>query len=349
MLEFNQRVSSVFLNRACPRKCTQCGVKLNKKKHLTIPQWKEIFKFLKDEVGVEFHIIYGTEPLVFKDGLVELVRFFADEQIEYALYSTSPEPLFSKYAQKLVDAGLKNWSCGIDSLPGRGWTDLETEKKVADGIKGLMWMSEHGVDVEATITVTNYNLSHLVDIVSWLQDNIPGILTILNPIESQRNPMFDFFTKEEHMKDMLIPGTRREEYVDVMQKVLELTRKKGYKIQNLDLFFVESSYYFDRLSHRCNGVCGFAIDCDGSLRLCAYSTGSRMPRYTIWDVMNKQRRGEVLLAFRQDAQECSGCYWNLIPMMELEPSALYLDSDYFKSRHEQPLFQIRDYLKGFEK
>ena len=333
---------TIFLNRACPRGCPQCGISKSSRKPLSIEQWKKALLHARDVFGTKFFLFLGTEPLLFKDGLVELIKFFADEGIYYAFYSTSPEPLFSQYRKKLVDAGLRNWSSGIDALPSQamGW-DWETQKKIRDSILGLQWMGEHGVQTHTQLTLHRQNLDHAIKILRWCQENIKGVQSTVNFIEWQKAPHFDFFSPAHEMQDLMWEGTEeeRDKIRKVMGEIKMLSRVKGYYIQTPDAYLDEALDHYTGLNRHCRGIVGPCIDCDGTMRLCAYSTG-RLRGWSIFDLDTPAKQVMFYRKWSESLSDCSGCHWIFPYMLEGDIRILNPSSGFHEDRWDSTIEQF---------
>jgi len=337
---------AIFLNRACPRHCIQCGISDNSVKPLSLDKWKEAFTILKETFKTKFFLVLGTEPLLMKDDLIELVRWYNDNDLFYGFYSTSPQPLFDQYKQRLLDVGLNNWSCGIDYLPEMVGADLITEKKVWEGYKGLQWMAERGVQTFTVTTVNNINLDLVPTIIETIQETIPGAISCLNPIEWKHDEAFDFFSEKEKMKELVILPERHENVIRMVEEVLKLTRRKGYQIQNPDSHLLDFARYYYTLDYRCWGKVGIAIDCDGRFRLCGYNRGSLVREFYVWDL--PKRRDEIEMCWRADAMNCKGCHWSYIHVLQDDFNALIPRSTYYQERSNKPIPDVRKYLNKFK-
>ena len=322
---------TLFLNRACPRGCPQCGISDNSRKPLGVEEWKRAITKLRDIFQARFFLFLGTEPLLLKEGLVELVRWFTQENLFYGFYSTSPEPLFSKYKQALVDAGLNNWSAGIDALPG--WSlDPITNKKVTESIEGLQWMAEQGVQTHTLTTIHKKNLSTIPRILQWCQENIPGCQSSLNFIEWKKTPQFDFFSKHEDMKDLCWDGNETLKVKEIMLWVLLLSRVKGRIIQTPDAYLLNAHRHYLTLNQHCQGIVGPAVDCDGIMRLCGYSTGERVKSWNILDEDFQDGLDIFLQDWNNDLQECPGCHWIFQEMLRTDVKILNPHSGFHEER-----------------
>lgn len=301
---------ALFLNRSCPRGCRQCGIADCSRTPLQLDQWKEALQILSEAFQVHFFLFLGTEPLMFKSRLVELVRWFSKKDLFYGFYSTSPEPLFSKYRQPLLDAGLDNWSAGIDLLPDK-CLDGVTEKKVRESIEGLIWMAERGVQTNIVATVHRKNLMQIPKIVEWTLDVVKNTQTEINFLEWQRDPRFDFFAKAEDIPDLMWAGTEEEKELvrKVCHRVKLYSRVQGKKVQTCDYYLDHAHEHYTKLDCHCAGVTGPSMDCDGSMRLCAYSKGTRCPKWSAFDLKTPGALSRFYGDWEKDLDECPGCHW----------------------------------------
>ena len=321
---------TIFLNRACPRGCPQCGISDASRNPLNVGQWIDIFKILAKEFETKFYLFLGTETLIFRQELVEMVQWFTDNNLFYGFYSTSPEPMFTKYRQQLVDAGLQNWSSGIDSLPKMsldllsGKKESITDKKVRESIGGLIWMAERGVQAHTLTTIHKKNLHQVVDILEWCQENIVNVQSSCNFIEWKRGPEFDFFSKRENMEDLCWDGSPEEEREvrKVMRQIKLFSRVHGKIIQTPDSYLDNAHKHYTTLAQHCGGSIGPAVDCDGTLRLCGYSTGYLAGNWNVLDLPG--RMDEFMKDWNDDLNACTGCHW-IFPDMLREDNARILD------------------------
>jgi len=304
---------------------------------MSLEDWKSTFENLHHRFSTRFFLVLGNEPLMMGDDLVELVRWFKHHNLFYGFYSTSPEPLFSRYRQALVDAGLNNWACGIDTIPFSGLTDPITEAKAKDGLKGLIWMADHGVQTFAVVTVRNDNLAIVPKILWTLHKEVPRIMTCINPVEWRHDDRFDFFADKERIKDLIIPHNRLDEVRAMVESVLVLTRECGMQIQNPDTHLLEFADYYEHLDYKCNGITGPAIDCDGSLRLCGYCKGDRCPKWNIKDINSEDAVIGFYMDWRWDATRCAGCHWSYVHALQESFGTLIPGSHYFQDRHNIPI------------
>jgi len=263
--------------------------------------------------------------------LVDIIKFWTENKVFYGLYSTSPQPFFDRYKEKLLDVGLNNWSCGVDGLLGFDNPE-HVDAKAGQGLAGLRWMADRGVQTMSVVTLNRYNLQYAAKIIEYCQENIKGGMACLNPIEWQFDETFDFFSKKEAMEDLIIPSTDREKVRGVAQKVKELAKRPGYRIQNVDKNLDIFHLTYDKLNYHCNGLVGMGIDTDGTLRRCGYSRGVEISKYTVWDIPKDPTF--IYETWYKDALSCHGCGWSWVQGLEKTFGIVVPDSDFYKERWE---------------
>lgn len=325
---------ALYLNRLCPRNCKQCEIADNSKAPMPeVEDWKEAILAIRDAYGVKFFLFLGTEPLVYGKKLVELVRWFETVDMFYGFYSTSPEPLFSRHREALVEAGLQNWSSGIDLLPNMK-LDRRTEKKVKESMEGLLWMAERGVQTHLVTTVHKQNLHMVPRILEWAMELIPNIETTINFIEWKRGALFDFMSPKEDMPDLMWDGSPEE--IEMVKKVCHriklLSRVYGKRVQVQDIYLENAHKKYLTIDTHCGGVIGPAMDCDGTMRLCAYSTGTRSTQHHAKDLSVERNLARFQNDWDADLAECIGCDWSVKYQIEIDPRILDPHSGFHEER-----------------
>lgn len=300
---------------------------------MSVEDWIAAFERLNSLFGATFYLFLGTEPLIMGQGLVDIVRALKERGLFYGFYSTSPEPLFSRWRDKLLEAGIDNWSAGIDTLPHLDYMDPITDKKVRQSIEGLQWMAERGVSTHAQTTIHKKNLHLVPEIMEWCQHNIPGVENALNFVEWRRSPEFDFFAPPEDMQDMLWDGSdeERAEVRRVMLEVLALSRVHGMLIQTPDEYLINAHLHYDKLDVHCRGVIGPSLDADGTLRLCGYNAGDKAAQWNVRE-LTEEKFNEFMDDWESDLAGCVGCHWSFVPLLEEDPRILDPTSGFLQDR-----------------
>jgi len=339
---YKPKAVSIFLNRVCPRTCPYCNVVDTKleRRRLHTEDWKKVFRILEN-LGTEFYLILGTEPLMMGDEIVELVKFWNDRKYEYGFYTTSPEPYFSRLSDKLRKVGIRNWSSGIDFIPevyetGK-WSDVtrmlvergskELVRKGREGIKGMKKMEDVVEETHSLITISRMNIEMVPDIVKYLVDNIKHIHIGLNFVEYSKEDVMDFAKNS----DVPYFFTERDTYLlrTLRAKLKNLPRKYRKHIQT-------PMSYFDNIQHiinldwHCNlEDMALGVECDGTLRLCGYKKLRK--KYSVFDLETKA--DEIFMEIEKEWERCGGCYWAYpFILKELGVDGVNYQSEYWKRR-----------------
>jgi len=314
-------LSCIYLTRACPMRCKYCRIRdaINIGKQLSLPQWLDAFQILKD-LGVVFHLVLGNEVLMLGKDFVELVKFWEKNSIRYAVYTTFPPKLWEKYKELLVDAGLRNISCGFDYYPFSSSHDRSKElgdiaTKSIRGFEGVKWARKHGIlDTQLTTTLSpiNYNIvPSMIELV-----NKYGIWAAFNIIHYDRDGEFDFFPPKEEILELLPTSSRDRRNLRRMADVVkEMIVSGKHRIQNPPAFFDAFKEYGISLDWHCSlDSFMYTVDADGRMRACGYRRGKRSPQYSVFDL--PKHLDSFLEDNRKDRKECPGCFWSYWYMAE---------------------------------
>lgn len=300
----NFLLSTIYPTRACPRHCSYCHIRnSNIKQELTIKEWKEAFKVMKN-MYIPFNLILGNEPLMLGEGLVKLIKFFKEEQIQYGLYTTFPTSLFNKYKNKLLKAGLSNLSCGIDVLEDEVENDI-IEKSIC-GLEGLKWGKENGISqLHATVTISKLNIVTYPEIVKKLTSL--GIWTEVNVIHYAKDGEYDFFPSADEMTDLILTENDLPVLIQTSKIMKNEIEKGKVMLHNVPEYFDDLIKYGLNLDWHCQHPIILSVDSDGSLRLCAYRKGDRVSQFNILDFPERE---DFLWNWDKDRDDCKGCFWS---------------------------------------
>jgi len=297
------RCSCLYFTRKCFRKCEYCRIRDNSSgnKELDVKEWKEVVKIL-NYLGVEFNLILGNEPLARPEEFIELIPEF-NKLESYAVYSSAGPELFDKYKYKMIDAGLKNFSTGMDFLDAE---QGDIGKKSVDGLRNTLWMKEHGVPLTFCVTtISKLNLPYLEDIMHAVCSK--GLVWALNVVHYDMDGGFDFFPPKEEIPDFVLT----KEDVPLLKKQIAVMKKgieNGYRIQNTPLYFDYLENKGWDLRWHCKEPL-LSMDADGKMRLCGYRKGEEVNKFSIFDLTNEKKLREFIDAWYVDNHVCCGCYW----------------------------------------
>ncbi len=295
-----------FLTRDCPRACDYCAIRDAKDvgTELTTKQWKEAFRILKS-LDIDFNLILGNETWLLKDSLIEIMQY---NQVPYALYTTCPEPLFSKYRDKMFKV-IDNLSCGVDwplsYLEKKDVLVEDSEKKSLDAWRGFQWFKKHHpeMDCQGTVTIHRGNVELLPSIINELSQL--EVFVGVNFIQWNKDGNFDFFPPKEELDGLIIS----ENSYAVLDEVFKQVLQRPGLLQNPEML-QESPIKLLSMGWHCGGnpYGGPTIDSDGSLRVCGYRKGYNTTRFSIFDL--PQYAKDWQRAVYRDARNCPGCAWS---------------------------------------
>lgn len=311
----NARVleSSVYLTRKCNLKCQYCRiVKTRLPEELTMDRWIEVMDIL-DGLGVRFVNIAGGEPTILK-GLGRLIRHLNDNTgLAYSLVSNS---MFNdKKLEEMVDAGLKAYVASVDVLSRRE-QNLHDLKKASAGMQMLERLKAYGVpNLCANIVISGTNINNVMEVVRYLNDkeiwvNVCPIIWGKGDKWEQKDIADERYRlREEH----------RLKLESIAGELLEM-KKEGARIIPTESYIGNMPKFAVGLDWHCCFVNDEAkpprltIDADGSLMTCINMRGKMAERFSILDLKKDEVYDRFISEWREDAENCTGCYWSTMVM-----------------------------------
>lgn len=312
-------------------RCKYCAIrKTSLERELTVEEWKKAFDILK-KLGVSFNLILGNEVTLLGKGLIELVSYLKKKNISYALYSTAPTLLFQQLKEGLIKAGLKNLSCGFDSLTRKDSIGIKSRR----GLQAMIEMKKRipNLDTQGTITLSKINLDTTIDLLRVLTKN--KIWGAVNIIHWDKDGKYDFFPPKEQLSEFLIDD--KEKFLKLCSQLKKLTKEGKVMIQNPPEYFDDLAKYGLELNWHCSKPLIITIDADGSLRLCGYRRGEKIKKFTIFDLLDKKRFKEYQKVWEQESKKCPGCFWSYWWMAEyfLKSKQLEYGKKVFKTHYSK--------------
>ena len=295
-----------YITRRCPRHCEYCSIRDAKDvgKELNVNQWIDAFKILR-EMGCTFNLIIGNEPWILGDNLLRILK---TNQIPYAMYTTCPEPWFSKHREKFFSSGVvDSLSCGID-YPVKDFTlniKDHSYAKSKDAFEGFKWVKKHypKVDVQGTITLHKLNIPYVIQLAKDLQelDVFIGFMFLHWNIDNG----YDFFPPKEEISNLMFT---KEDWSLVDTTLHTLLDTKAF--WHHPEFMRQPASMLTTMGWHCKGdpYGGPSVDSDGTLRVCGYRKGTRTPKFSIFDLPKLAKEWQE--AVYEDAMDCPGCSWS---------------------------------------
>jgi len=316
VISVKPRYATIFLERWCPRACSYCMARLVKPKRLLKPEeWIKAFDILRDN-GIKFFLILGNEIFVYP-GIVELVKMLKENGFwgMYAMYTTFPEPWYTKLRDKLIEAGLYNISSGVDLLPNIKIDDKHIYEKSIWGLEQLSWFKEHGVpDVHATITIHRYNYRYLEKMFDIITSK--KIWIGVNMIHYSEDGKHDFYGTREMVKSFLIPDNEKTEFERIMYHLANEARKGRWMLHAPPEYLELLGKLKGEPKWHCSLPLEISIEADGELRLCGYRPFQKYRGYSVFDIGNKITIYDYVKWFMEEQKECPGCVWSCFYIAE---------------------------------
>jgi len=304
-------LSCIYLTRKCPMHCKYCAIRKSnlQERELTPLGWKKVFDIFKQR-DCKFNLILGNETMMLGEGLVDIIRYLSEQNINYALYSTSPTRLYDKLKEPLIKAGLKNLSSGFDSLKRRDSIGIKSKR----GLKGMIEMKKRikNLDTQGTITLSSINLDEVIDLLRTLTKN--NIWGAVNSLHWDIDGGYDFFPSKKRLGNLVI--TDEKKFLALCKELKRLTINGEIMVQNPPEYFDALAKYGLNMGWHCTQPYIVTVDSDGHLRLCAYRRGKRVPEFTIFDLENDKKFEEYKKVWKEESQECPGCFWSYFWMAE---------------------------------
>lgn len=292
--------AGIRITRDCNMKCSYCNIQSNKRKNLTLNEWKKASNIIK-KLGIKDLVILGGEPTEYEH-LSELVEYITNELGINCSMTTNAYQNYDKII-KVLHAGLKRLGVSVDSL------------NIKDSISPLK--CKNGLELINKLQVFNKDYI-LVDYVVLNKKNIDKIEKLISYM-SRRNVhiyLLPFHYNNEgtyeHRKNKQRFAFVSDEDIKLYSKYIDIIismKKKGYLIDNSIEFLNESKKHIKNLDWKCNGLSELRIDSDGKMVCCCDLVGTVNQKYTIFDLENRDVFEKFINDRNNDARKCKGCLW----------------------------------------
>jgi len=315
--------SLFYITRKCSLNCRYCNtVDNNFPNELTLEKKLEVLTWIKQKLGVPFVQLFGGEPLMLGDGLVDVIKHCHDIDLGYAILSSSIT-LDKEFATKLVKNGLKNWSVTVDTLITR---PNDISKKSNKGLRDLIMFRDMGVpDLHTTMVITKHNINEITELVDQLLEY--GFWVDVTALHYKKGDFYDFSPDKKYLKSLLLDETDLPKIKQISEHCIR-RYQEGKKIHNEPKYFEELSKYILHQDWYCEPMSTMAIDADGTVRTCLHFNDLKDKKINIFDIHNEEQYLHTI-----GEPKCKGCLWTCMWQTN------YWDADNEQSRqaiqHEQ--------------
>ncbi len=307
--------AEVLISRRCNLFCQYCKITktIPIEQELTTKQWSEAFNIIYKNLGASFIAIYGGEPLCLgKKKLCEIVNMLSKYRPEKSFTIISNcIGLTDGYIKELIDNGLDSWTASVDTLNPSEEIDGFTASKSRVGLTTLLKMKKMGLrDVCGIITATRKNIKHIPDTVKYLSDN--GAWAGIDCLHFRKCEGQSGLPEKESMKELIFRREDISQISIVSDKLIEMKRKGALIFPTYEVLegWKDVNNFID-LNWKCGTKFPYCItvDSDGKLMECDSFQGSRIKKYSIFDLPKKW--SEFSNDYMEDvSMECLGCYWS---------------------------------------
>jgi len=295
-----------LITRRCDLKCSYCRIiddtSLKGRPELTTEQLIDAVKLFAEQWPGAPMIVYGGEPTI-RDDLPELIRAGRDYGVKLPVISNSLRVMRDKeYRERLIAAGLDNWSVSFDGLHREHFVDLASGVKSDKGINALlMFRDQYGLrDLVACVTVTKWNIESLPTILRFLTgEGIHGIFTPLHI----GGPGYEY--GQGHREDM----PSQEQLDEISPQMYEMVKSGRFLCSNDAAWFNVWPEHFLLQDWMCNDKGLITIDADGSLKYCVDIPFREEDTMFIWELATEEGQKKFLDVI-QKGPSCHGCLWN---------------------------------------
>jgi len=288
----------IRITRKCNMKCMYCNIQSVEREDLTLDEWKEAVKIIK-EIGAKQIVILGGEPTMYPY-IVELVDFIVNDlNIECNLTTNAFENF--EISKKLLDVGLTSLGVSVDNL--------EIKKSISplkskNGLKLIDFLLSNCNNCNITnyTVLSKNNINEVLDLIEFMDNK--NISTYILPFHWGNEGTFEH--RKNNEKYAFITDDDIKNYCLVIDKIIDM-KNKGYKIKNSIEFLKESKKYIKNLNWKCSGLSELRIDSDGKLVCCCDRIGNVNNEFSIFNLKNNLPK-----FFEQreaDASKCNGCLW----------------------------------------
>ena len=242
-----------------------------KRKELTIDEWKRVLHILED-IGVERIGISGGEPIL-KDGLADLLRYIRNNTVLNKDRKITIISNGAAMSEELI-ALFKETSVHVSfSLPGLSTFTYHTGSETNTAVKILRWLKrakEEGLSTTANITVTKQNFHELYETIA--NALIAGADSILLN-------RFLFGGRGVTYKDELsLTQEQIREMIDIAETVLQTADRVGSIGTEIPMCLIPEEKRNGSGHLRVGSLCAaaksngfFVIDPSGYVRACNHS------------------------------------------------------------------------------
>jgi len=250
-----------FLTRKCNLNCKYCYVVDNNKRELSTKGVKRVIDKLHS-MGIRLIAFCGGEPTIRKD-FPEILEY-ANKKGIITYFTTNGVLLNKEYIDELARTGVDMIELSIDSIiPFEvSKKDYSRSKEVLDLL--LKAREKYGFGLKTNLVITKKNLDSVVDTIKLVNDyGIPMTVALIG---------YNLYNNKP--EDESLYFTDKKSKAKLIRLIDELIQMKneGAKLLNPVVYYEKAKDFVNgEITWDCKaGKYNFAVDCDGSVILCAF-------------------------------------------------------------------------------
>lgn len=303
--------AEVLLTRRCNLKCKSCKVIRKDKKEMDLKEWKKAFNIIYSDLGASFIALYGGEPLVLEEkkllGIIEHLSGWRDRGKDFTIISNSLLAT-PKKLKKMIKAGLDSYTASIDTLSKKDELNMDNDAKAKsqEGLSTLLYLKDKIRDTCGIVTITKKNIDDVYNTIKFLSSH--GIWAGIDVLHYDKGGC-NFSSKKEIMKDLLITREDMPRMIKLADNILKnYNHLLVFPTKKIIQMWKNPKYVVD-LNWKCSKPVCLTLECNGELLECDEFQGSRIKKYSIFDLPTKWLN--LQKDYMNDvSMECKGCFWS---------------------------------------
>ena len=294
----------IYPTQRCNLKCGYCFCAQSQapQPELSLDQWKHIIAGGKRWLGFYAFRIFGGEPLVRKDDVLELIRF-AHELSLMTTLSSNGMAIDENCVRALVANGLDLLAISLDSLHADVFDRLRGAPGTFQKVRQVINRLQGHIAIQINTLITQDNIDELPDIVRFCDAN--NCAVSFQGLRDQRSGVCDTDAP-------LWPKDRDQ--VDKSMATLIQMKKKGHRIANargqlerMRAYYLDPGAFYAQKNGSCQAHrFSFRIKSDGAVSLCScFEPVGNATEQTLREIWHSRAAADIQGRMKKCNKNCS--------------------------------------------
>lgn len=298
-----------LITRKCRMGCSYCSWMKHSTKEASLEDKLRAMDLMAawPRAKERFQCLLGGD-ILWADGYIDIVKRLNELDLPYGFCTSA----FDYKRMEDVLPYLRNLSLSVDPAATDG--DFSRWAKASAGLywAGRLQAINKGADIHATLTVDRGNIGNVIPTVKMLSSM--GIWSEITMIHwAKKN--YDLVDMPASISGFSDLDSDRLE--DMAGDLLAM-REKDFLIHTSAEQLRAIPEHAINLDWQCTKPNVLVIDFDLSLRMCLHIPGSRVRKWTVFDLTTEQAWEEFYSDWYKDQKEyCSQCFWDCAREVEL--------------------------------